>query len=584
MFIEKRRQGKKIKYYLAHSVREGNRVVKKRKYLGSDLSKKEIDSAISKFQTEFVGGKSKLFLKKYSKKDIDVPKRLRSFPVKTVEKIPSLFNKVFHANVFTLFASTESQVYSFSKRQDPHYKFSVFFIRDEEAQWFLDMNGILKVRKAIIDSSKFSAEEVFDAYHKWEKGWKSYIKMSNKLLKKDLTRLSDKELYKLFQEFYSNYLMAGSLAYMCDSFMSTGAEDWLVELLTKELSKKGVSEKVIDDVRILTSPVHLSFTLEAEYQLLKTAEKIARVFPKLPSLRGLKKEKRLYNMLKKHEMDFYWMQNNYYNVKYLDIEQMYEKIHEIIKDAKKNKMTVGELREEKENELKEIREKRHMLINNLGLSDFIRNLLKIARLFSKWKDVRKSGVYIGMYHFDKFLDEIAKRTSYTKRQLTFSIFPEIKKLLFDKIDMTKEFAEREKKTFVAISQNGYFIVGGKKADKYFKILDKQKQESVMEIRGFVASQGYARGKVRIIKKTHEMKEFKTGEILVANQTTPEYLPVMKKAAAIITEQGGITSHAAVVSREIGVPCIIGTKICTKALFNGETVEVDARNGIVRRER
>ena len=65
-------------------------------------------------------------------------------------------------------------------------------------------------------------------------------------------------------------------------------------------------------------------------------------------------------------------------------------------------------------------------------------------------------------------------------------------------------------------------------------------------------------------------------------TTPDFVPAMKKAAAIVTEQGGITSHAAIVSRELGVPCVIGTKIATRVLKDGDLVEVDANKGIVRK--
>ena len=78
-----------------------------------------------------------------------------------------------------------------------------------------------------------------------------------------------------------------------------------------------------------------------------------------------------------------------------------------------------------------------------------------------------------------------------------------------------------------------------------------------------------------------MKSFRAGEILVANNTTPEFTPIMKKAAAIITEQGGITSHAAIVSRELGIPCVIGTRIATKVLKDGDRVEVDANCGLVK---
>lgn len=79
-----------------------------------------------------------------------------------------------------------------------------------------------------------------------------------------------------------------------------------------------------------------------------------------------------------------------------------------------------------------------------------------------------------------------------------------------------------------------------------------------------------------------MKKFQKGDILVSVATDPDIVPAMKKAAAIVTEQGGITSHAAIVSRELGIPCIIGTKIATRVLKDGDMVEVDANKGTVKK--
>ncbi|HLC48700.1 MAG TPA: PEP-utilizing enzyme, partial [Candidatus Norongarragalinales archaeon] len=72
-----------------------------------------------------------------------------------------------------------------------------------------------------------------------------------------------------------------------------------------------------------------------------------------------------------------------------------------------------------------------------------------------------------------------------------------------------------------------------------------------------------------------------GDILVAQATNPDVVPAMKKAAAIVTNTGGITCHAAIVSRELGIPCIVGTKIATDVLKDGMVVEVDATKGIVK---
>jgi phosphoenolpyruvate synthase/pyruvate phosphate dikinase len=581
MFIEKRKQGNNIKYYLTQSKRQGKKVIKTRKYLGANLNEKQLNTLLTKEQFQENNLKN---LESTESKTTEI-KKLRTFPISIVEKTNDQFNKSFHAKVFTLFASTHSQAYTFSKRCPLAFKFCFCFLKNDEAQWFLDRKRMLTIRTWIKNKSKTSTSEVFKIYKHWKKNWENYTKLANELLKKDLKKLDNEELYDLFEEFYKQYLLAGSIAYICDSFMSTGAEDWLEEEIKSELKQK-TNKEILKAVRTLTSPVHLSFTLEAEYQLLKTTEKILEKYPNnLPTIHRLKKEHpKLFALLEKHEKEFYWVQNNYYNVRFLDVEYTYEQMNKIIKDAKENKTTIEKLRKEKQKELKFHKEKRQSLLNTLKLSNYMKNILKIARLFSKWKDIRKGGVYIGMQHFDKFLEEVANRTQYTKRQLTYSIFPEIKPILLNKIDIKEELAKREKKTFFAVTDKGYFITAGKKADKYFDEFNKIEEEYVVELRGVVASSGYARGRVRIIKKTEQMKDFKTGEILVVNQTTPEFVPIMKKAAAIITEQGGITSHASIISRELKKPCIIGTKIATRALMNGETVEVDARNGIVRRER
>ena len=78
----------------------------------------------------------------------------------------------------------------------------------------------------------------------------------------------------------------------------------------------------------------------------------------------------------------------------------------------------------------------------------------------------------------------------------------------------------------------------------------------------------------------EMEEMPKGAILVAGQTRPQLMPAIKKAAAIVTDEGGITSHAAIVSRELGIPCVIGTKLATKVIKTGTKIIVDADKGIV----
>lgn len=98
--------------------------------------------------------------------------------------------------------------------------------------------------------------------------------------------------------------------------------------------------------------------------------------------------------------------------------------------------------------------------------------------------------------------------------------------------------------------------------------------------GIPASPGIATGPVRLIASAREINKVKRGEILVTSMTTPDFVPAMKKVAAIITDSGGQTSHAAIVSRELGVPCVVGTGKATKILKNGQIVAVNGKTGEV----
>jgi len=100
------------------------------------------------------------------------------------------------------------------------------------------------------------------------------------------------------------------------------------------------------------------------------------------------------------------------------------------------------------------------------------------------------------------------------------------------------------------------------------------------VRGLGAAPGSASGSVRLLEDPHDTSAFHDGEVLVTHMTTPDWVPLMRKAAAIVTDSGGMTCHAAIVSRELGIPCIVGTGEATKRLRNGELVTVDATHGTV----
>ena len=99
----------------------------------------------------------------------------------------------------------------------------------------------------------------------------------------------------------------------------------------------------------------------------------------------------------------------------------------------------------------------------------------------------------------------------------------------------------------------------------------------------MVSQGpIVKARVKIIHSPREVNKIRLGEILVAPMTSPDFIVAMKKASAIITDTGGMTSHAAIVSRELGISCIVGTKIATQILKDGDRVEVDTNKGTVKK--
>lgn len=100
-----------------------------------------------------------------------------------------------------------------------------------------------------------------------------------------------------------------------------------------------------------------------------------------------------------------------------------------------------------------------------------------------------------------------------------------------------------------------------------------KELDMIDVKGLVASHGRLIGRATVVLKKEEYTKFKSGDILVASMAKPEYMPLMQQASAIITDEGGVTCHAALVARELGIPCVVGTRNATKRINDGDTVEI-----------
>jgi pyruvate,water dikinase len=119
-----------------------------------------------------------------------------------------------------------------------------------------------------------------------------------------------------------------------------------------------------------------------------------------------------------------------------------------------------------------------------------------------------------------------------------------------------------------------------KVKEWLKGVEVPKGEKVSEIKGFAASAGVAEGPARVLKLLKEIVDLNPGEIIVCPSTNPSWAPVFTKIKAAVTDIGGLTSHAAIVCREYGVPSVTGTGIATSVIKTGDVLKVDGDQGVV----
>ncbi|MGP4056055.1 phosphoenolpyruvate synthase [Mycobacterium sp. 4D054] len=132
----------------------------------------------------------------------------------------------------------------------------------------------------------------------------------------------------------------------------------------------------------------------------------------------------------------------------------------------------------------------------------------------------------------------------------------------------------------AIADGAAYLVQARPITTLGHTTPPARAEHVVLARGLAAAPGIASGKVRVLQTPDEGHRLQEGEILVAQMTNPDWLPTIRRAAALVTDTGGMTCHAAIVARELGVPCIVGTRTGTRDLHDGTTVTVDGARGEV----
>jgi phosphohistidine swiveling domain-containing protein len=237
-------------------------------------------------------------------------------------------------------------------------------------------------------------------------------------------------------------------------------------------------------------------------------------------------------------------------------------------------------------ERKEVSARQHRLVREYRIGRSHAKIFQIIR-DSLWSRLySKDSQFYGYYCMDSLLREFGRRTGLTLEQVRYLAPDDYATALIKRMDFRKITNERMKYSLLFCDKGKSVFYHGvearkiRKRMKFFK--PKVKQGSAEALKGQPAFSGQASGRVKIINTRQEMVKMHQGNVLVSHMTNPDIVPAMKQAVAIVTDLGGITCHAAIVARELKVPCVIGTKVATKVLRDGDIVEVDAERGIVRK--
>jgi len=211
-------------------------------------------------------------------------------------------------------------------------------------------------------------------------------------------------------------------------------------------------------------------------------------------------------------------------------------------------------------------------------------LFKFARGLVFTKGSRKEAMFHSYSVIENLFREIGRRYYLSVNQVRYFYPHEFKDLLLNDKFSAAKLNDRYKFS-IYYSTGDYHQDTFLEGDEAREFLSKQNiiREEITDVRvmeGDCASPGRASGHAKIINIPQDMAKMEEGDVLISVATNPDLVPAIKKASAIVTDVGGITCHAAIVSRELGIPCVIGTKIATKALKDGDIVNVDATHGKV----
>lgn len=457
----------------------------------------------------------------------------------------------------------------------------IWYCTSDNARAYLSKSHLRECAETCLEDEKKHPGSVDKMFKAWVKDVKDVnLAIYNKIDASPIIELPDKKLLSLNKE------LADQCFFMWTQFFMDIFDIDAESLIEMEL----VNEKVVltdAERNIMMSQETLLTHQRSERDLLKIVEIIKNTsgavntflyITTASNLHRLKLYPSIEKAINEHQQTYYWIQNSWGTTKIFNAFEIVDSIKQILSGPRDTKKELNELLNFEKNILMQKKE----TADRHKLSEWLRHMFHFFGLLMYWRDERKVQIQQMNHHFEILGKEIAKRSKLSWDEIKLCDSRAIDRIPVDRkmIDHYRQFFAE---TYLLAWKQGKVVhLDKKECKEVFDAIENKINSPVTELRGMIACPGKAKGNVAVIIKPSEFVKMKPGMILVTPMTRPEHLPLMKKAAAIVTDEGGITSHAAVVSRELKVPCIIGTQCASKVLKDGDLVEVNANHGVVRK--
>ncbi len=380
-------------------------------------------------------------------------------------------------------------------------------------------------------------------------------------------------LYEKFEELHNQAHFRRTIFWVMETPKEIFSK-YVINLLKEKIKQQKLKLQPEVVFAILATPLIKNHVAQEEQEFIKTVLKLKD----LDNINdGILNKK-----LEKHYKKYCWLP---YGMSGPAWDKRY-----FVKNAKKylikDKAEIIERLRFLENQVNHIKKQQEKFLKLLKLDKDIMELINIARKSIYIKSLSKEALFYGFYASENLIKEIGNRlginVALVRRMLPWEIKTALK---LSKVD-AEELKQRYKYSVQYAYRGKTKVFIEKEAKNFIKSIDVEIEKGIdrkiIQLIGVCAQPGKAIGNVKIINNAKDLNKMKNGDILISKMTDPEIIAAMKKAGAVVTDMGGITCHAAIVSRELGIPCIIGTKYATKIFEDNNKVEVDADKGIIKK--